>query len=94
MVLNMLSTGVMVRTGAVYGNLMVNLKPTNSKLVDRAQRIIMTATGCGHDRAVELLLEGGNVKTAIVIEKLGIDKAAADAKLVEAKGRLSAALGE
>jgi N-acetylmuramic acid 6-phosphate etherase len=94
LVLNMLSTGVMVRTGAVYGNLMVNLKPTNSKLVDRAQRIIMTATGCTHDRAVELLLEGGTVKTAIVIEKLGIDRTSAEAKLAVAKGRLSAALGE
>lgn len=94
LVLNMLSTGVMVRTGAVYGNLMVNLKPTNSKLVDRAQRIIMTATGCTHDRAVELLLEGGTVKTAIVIEKLGIDRTSAEAKLATAKGRLAAALGE
>jgi N-acetylmuramic acid 6-phosphate etherase len=94
LVLNMLSTGVMVRTGAVYGNLMVNLKPTNSKLVDRAQRIIMTATGCSHDRAVELLLEGGSIKTAIVIEKLGLDRAAAEAKLADAKGRLAAALGE
>jgi len=94
LVLNMLSTGVMVRTGAVYGNLMVNLKPTNTKLVDRAQRIIMTATGCTHDRAVELLLEGGTVKTAIVIEKLGIDRTAAEAKLTAAKGRLAAALGE
>ena len=94
LVLNMLSTGVMVRTGAVYGNLMVNLKPTNSKLVDRARRIIMTATGCTHDRAVELLLEGGTVKTAIVIEKLGVDRAAAESKLSAAKGRLSAALGE
>jgi N-acetylmuramic acid 6-phosphate etherase len=94
LVLNMLSTGVMIKTGAVYGNLMVNLKPTNSKLVDRARRIIMTATGCTHDRAVELLLEGGTVKTAIVIEKLGIDRASAEAKLTAAKGRLAAALGE
>ena len=45
LVLNMLSTGVMVRTGAVYGNLMVNVKPTNDKLIDRAHRIIMAATG-------------------------------------------------
>jgi N-acetylmuramic acid 6-phosphate etherase len=94
LVLNMLSTGVMIKTGAVYGNLMVNLKPTNFKLVDRAQRIIMTATGCTHDRAVELLLEGGTVKTAIVIEKLGVDRASAEAKLTAARGRLSDALGE
>lgn len=92
LVLNMLSTGVMIRTGAVYGNLMVNMKPTNSKLVDRARRIIMAATGCTHDRAVELLLEAGTVKTAIVIEKLGIDKSAAEAKLTAAKGRLATVL--
>jgi N-acetylmuramic acid 6-phosphate etherase len=94
LVLNMISTGVMIKTGAVYGNLMVNLKPTNSKLVDRAHRIIMAATGCTHDRAVELLLEGGTVKTAIVIEKLGIGRASAESKLAAASGRLSAALGE
>ena len=94
MVLNMLSTGAMVRTGAVYGNLMVNLKPTNFKLVDRAQRIIMSATGCTHDRAVELLLEGGTIKTAIVIEMLGIDRSSAEARLAAANGRLAAALGE
>jgi N-acetylmuramic acid 6-phosphate etherase len=93
LVLNMISTGVMVRTGAVYGNLMVNLKPTNSKLVDRAQRIIMSATGCSHDRAVELLREAGNVKAAIVMQKLGLDKAHAEARLLEAQGRLSAVLG-
>src|SRR5665213_1729570 len=46
LVLNMLSTGVMVRTGATYGNLMVNVKPSNAKLVDRAERIIAAATGC------------------------------------------------
>ncbi len=45
LVLNMLSTGVMIKTGAVYGNLMVNLAPTNVKLVDRAERIIIAATG-------------------------------------------------
>ena len=94
MVLNMLSTGVMIRTGAVYGNLMVNLKPTNSKLIDRAQRIIMTATGCSHDRAVELLRETGTVKTAIVMQMLGIDKSAAEAKLAAAQGRLAGVLSE
>jgi len=47
----MLSTGVMIRTGAVYGNLMVNVQTTNEKLVDRGQRIIMDATGCNQARA-------------------------------------------
>jgi N-acetylmuramic acid 6-phosphate etherase len=55
MVLNMLSTGVMVRSGATYGNLMVNVRPTNAKLVDRAQRIIAAATGCDLATAARLL---------------------------------------
>lgn len=93
MVLNMLSTGVMIRTGAVYGNLMVNVKPTNVKLIDRAQRIIMAATGCTYDRAAELLHQAGNVKTAIVMQTLGVDQAQAEAKLAAALGRLAAALG-
>ena len=46
LVLNMLSTGVMVRSGLTFGNLMVNMRPTNAKLVDRAERIIAAAAGC------------------------------------------------
>ena len=53
LVLNMLSTGVMIRTGAVFGNLMVNVKPSNAKLVDRAHRIIAAATGL-HARTAPL----------------------------------------
>ncbi len=55
LVLNMLSTGVMIKTGAVYGNLMVNVQPTNAKLVDRAQRIIAAATGVDMAAAARLL---------------------------------------
>ena len=89
LVLNMLSTGVMIKTGAVYGNLMVNLKPTNAKLMDRAQRIIMAATGCDRAVAVALLSAGKNVKTAIVMEKLGIGCDEAEARLARMGGRLS-----
>lgn len=94
MLLNMLSTGVMIRTGAVFGNLMVNVKPTNGKLIDRAQRILMAATGCTHDHATELLREAGNVKTAIVMQTLGLDRTPAEAKLATAQGRLAAALDQ
>src|SRR6202012_1349210 len=59
LVLNMLSTGVMVRTGATFGNLMVNVRPTNAKLVDRAERIVMAATGCDMQAAELLLREAG-----------------------------------
>ena len=50
LVLNMLSTGVMVRTGYVYGNLMVNVQPTNAKLVDRAARIVAAIAGLDRER--------------------------------------------
>jgi N-acetylmuramic acid 6-phosphate etherase len=92
LVLNMLSTGVMIRTGAVYGNLMVNVQTTNEKLVDRGQRIIMDATGCDQARAADLLKQAGSVKVAIVIQKLGLDRATAEARLAESKGRLREAL--
>ncbi len=92
LVLNMLSTGVMIRAGAVYGNLMVNVQTTNAKLVDRAQRIIGAATGVDQAAAAKLLAEAGTVKTAIVMQKLSLDRDAAEAKLEAAKGNLAAAL--
>ena len=92
MVLNMLSTGVMIRTGAVFGNLMVNVKPSNAKLVDRAERIVAAATGCEMARAGALLKEAGSVKVAIVMGRMGLPYAAAAAKLKRAGGVLRAAL--
>jgi N-acetylmuramic acid 6-phosphate etherase len=93
LVLNMLSTGVMVRTGATFGNLMVNVRPTNAKLVDRAQRIIAEAVGCDAAAAARLLEDSGNsVKTAIVMGRLKLARAAAEDKLKATKGVLSAAL--
>ena len=92
LVLNMLSTGVMIRTGAVFGNLMVNVQPTNAKLVDRAQRIVMAATGRERSEATWLLGEAGDVKTAIVMGLRGVDAAAARERLEAAGGVLRAAL--
>jgi N-acetylmuramic acid 6-phosphate etherase len=92
LVLNMLSTGVMIRAGAVYGNLMVNVQTTYAKLVDRAQRIISAATGVDQPTAAKLLDEAGTVKTAIVMQKLSLDRTAAEATLTAAKGKLAAAL--
>jgi N-acetylmuramic acid 6-phosphate etherase len=92
LVLNMLSTGVMIRTGAVYSNLMVNMRPTNEKLVDRAQRILMAATGCDKPTAAALLETAGSVKTGIVMQRLGVDQPAAEARLNAAHGRLRVAL--
>ena len=92
LVLNMLSTGVMIRTGAVYGNLMVNVQATNEKLVDRAQRIIAEATGVDRATAAKLLEEGGSVKVAIAMQKLRLDRGSAEAKLKAAAGSLARAL--
>ncbi len=66
LVLNMLSTMTMVRLGYVYSNLMVNVKPSNEKLVDRAQRIIAAAANVSQAEATELLAKAnGNVREAI-----------------------------
>lgn len=92
LVLNMLSTGIMIRSGAVYGNLMINVQPTNAKLVDRAVRIIMAATGCDRPKAASLLEEGGSVKVAIAMQKLGLSRRDAEARLEVCGGRLAAAL--
>ncbi len=93
LVLNMLSTGVMVRTGATFGNLMVNVRPTNAKLVDRAERIVAEATGCDRAVASHLLRASGmNVKAAIAMRQLGLGREAAERKLAEAQGVLRRAL--
>jgi len=92
LVLNMISTGVMIKTGAVYGNLMVNVKPTNDKLVDRAHRIIMAATGCDRYTATRLLIEGGSVKVAIAMQQLSLAREAAEERIAAAGGSLSKAL--
>ena len=92
LVLNMLSTGVMIKAGAVFGNLMVNLQPTNGKLVDRAQRIIMAATGVDQPAAAQLLTEAGTVKTAITMQTLNVDRTTAETRLAAAHGSLRTAL--
>ncbi len=93
LVLNMLSTAVMIRLGYVYGNLMVNVQPRNRKLEDRARRIVAASAEIGYDKAGDLLrAAGGDVKTAILMSRRSIDKAGADARLAAAGGRLSEAL--
>jgi N-acetylmuramic acid 6-phosphate etherase len=94
LVLNMLSTGAMIRIGMVYGNLMVNVQPTNEKLQDRAERIICAATGIDQPEAAELLVKGGTVRVAILMQKLGIERENAEERLAKANGRLRVALGE
>jgi N-acetylmuramic acid 6-phosphate etherase len=67
LVLNMLTTGTFIRLGYVWGNLMVNVQPKNTKLLDRAIRIIVSATGVSYDEAERMLrAAGNNVRAAIV----------------------------
>jgi N-acetylmuramic acid 6-phosphate etherase len=93
LVLNMLSTGTFIRRGYVFGNLMVNVQPKNSKLRDRAQRIVAKAAGVDAGRAAELLTEAGDsVRVAIVMERGQVTRAAAEKMLEEAGGRVAAAI--
>jgi N-acetylmuramic acid 6-phosphate etherase len=94
LVLNMISTGVMIRMGYVYGNLMVNVQPTNDKLTDRARRIIVKSTGASYDEATRLLSEAGSVRTAILMRERKLSRHEAEARLAAAKGRLRVALQE
>ncbi|MCG8372940.1 MAG: N-acetylmuramic acid 6-phosphate etherase [Balneolales bacterium] len=68
MILNMLTTGAMIRQGKIYENVMVDLMLTNQKLVERAKRIISTFAGCGYEEATSYLHDAkGHVKTALVM---------------------------
>lgn len=74
MVLNMISTTAMIKIGKVYDNLMVDLRPTNEKLVDRARKIIVEISGISYERAGELLAEANNqVKLAIIMANNDLD---------------------
>jgi N-acetylmuramic acid 6-phosphate etherase len=95
LVLNMISTGVMIRLGYVYGNLMVNVQPANEKLVDRARRVISAAARIDYERSAELLeASGRKVPVAIVMAKLNVTREEAERRLTAAEGRLRAAMGE
>ena len=91
--LNAITTAAMVRLGKAYDNLMVDLRPGNAKLQDRARRIVAAAAGISPDEAERLLsLAGGEVKTAIVMGRRGIGADAARGRLAAAKGHVRRAL--
>jgi N-acetylmuramic acid 6-phosphate etherase len=95
MTLNTISTTLMVRSGRVYENLMVDVRATNAKLRDRAARIVATLTGLSREECFELLDKaGGSVKTAVVMHKLGLEREGAEERLSAANGRLEQAIGE
>ncbi len=95
MCLNIISTTLMVRSGRVYQNLMVDVRATNAKLRDRAARIVAALTGLPRDEAlIAVDRAGGSAKSAIVMQRLHIDKAQAESILAQSHGRLDIALGE
>jgi len=95
LVLNTLTTGAMIRLGKIYGNLMVDLKAWNDKLVDRSERIIMETTGLDRPRAREVIAAAeGSVKTAIVMARRGVPKAEAERLLQEHQGHLRLIVGD
>ena len=68
LVLNMITTGAMIRCGKTYGNLMVDLRPSNKKLIDRSQRIFSTLTGTTEGEAKQVLSQAaGDLKVALVM---------------------------
>lgn len=93
MILNILTTGSMIKLGKVYGNLMVDVKTSNLKLIERAKGIIIKATGVSYEEAERLLEESGNhVKTAIVMQKLKASKDEAISALAKAEGIIAKAI--
>ena len=95
MVLNMLSTGAMIKLGKVYGNLMVDVKPSNEKLIRRCVTIVCAATECDEATATAALEACEyRPKTAIVMVCLGVDAEEANALLGKAEGRIAKVLGK
>jgi N-acetylmuramic acid 6-phosphate etherase len=91
--LNALTTAAMVRLGKAYENLMVDLRPTSAKLVDRSRRIVAAAARVDDSEAARLLAEaGGEVKTAIVMGRRNVDAPAARQRLRDAHGHVRKAL--
>lgn len=95
LILNMISTATMVRIGKTYGNLMVDVAPTNVKLVDRARRIVQEATGADAGTAERALDAAGNhAKTAIVMVLCDLDAGTARRRLEAAGGFVRAAISQ
>jgi N-acetylmuramic acid 6-phosphate etherase len=89
LVLNMITTGAMIRLGKTYGNLMVDLQATNAKLRSRSERMVADVCGVGRDDARGVLdAAGGSVKTAIVMHALGVGRDDAERRLAAAGGSI------
>ncbi|HIF9058158.1 TPA: N-acetylmuramic acid 6-phosphate etherase [Photobacterium damselae] len=94
LVLNMLTTGAMIRTGKVFGNLMVDVEATNAKLIQRQTNIVMQATDCDAAQAEEALSAcDRHCKTAILMILAGLDAEQAKKQLANHNGFIRSALG-
>jgi N-acetylmuramic acid 6-phosphate etherase len=95
LVLNMLTTGAMIRIGKTYGNLMIDVQTGSEKLKDRARRIVNIVTGLDYDEADKLLKRAHwNVKAAIVMQKTGLAYPKALSRLRRSHDSMRAAIGE
>lgn len=93
LILNMISTSVMIKLGKVYKNYMVDLKPTNQKLVIRSKNMIRTLTGVSQEKADLLYEESGhNVKKALIMEIMNVDRNSAEGALEKANGHIKSAI--
>ncbi|WP_426578110.1 N-acetylmuramic acid 6-phosphate etherase [Xenorhabdus stockiae] len=93
LVLNMITTGAMIRTGKVYSNLMVDVEATNAKLIERQKNIVMAATECNREVAEQALIAcNGHCKTAIVMILSGISAEEARMLLTEHQGFIRPAI--
>ncbi|WFQ81536.1 N-acetylmuramic acid 6-phosphate etherase [Xenorhabdus sp. SF857] len=93
LILNMITTGAMIRIGKVYGNLMVDVNATNAKLIERQKNIVMAATECSREMAEHALNAcGGHCKTAIVMILSGVSAEEATTLLAEHQGLIRPAI--
>lgn len=95
MILNMITTGAMIRLGKTWGNLMVDLQATNLKLRDRSERILMESCAVSRDDARTLLeAAGGSVKVAIVMHRTSVDREEAARRIQDAGGLIRRVVGD
>lgn len=94
LILNMITTGAMIRVGKTFGNLMIDLRATNVKLVDRSRRIVAEVSDVSPDEAQRLIdAAGGSVKLAIVMHSLGVSAEIAEQRLAAGGGVVRKVIG-
>jgi N-acetylmuramic acid 6-phosphate etherase len=94
LILNMITTGAMIRIGKTFGNLMIDLRATNAKLVDRSERIVSEVSGVSREDARRLIDNaGGSVKLAIVMHALGVDRDEAERRMEWGDGVVRRVIG-